>query len=219
MYKKVVLSVGGSIVIPDEIDVAFVKGFAKLLKKYKKKIKFSIVVGGGKTSRRYALTGKQLGLGDRDAHELGIAATHINAMFLAKIVGGKFSDKAPAKIGKMGSLMVSGGYKPGCSTDTDAAEIAESMKADVLVNITDVKGVYTKNPKKYKDAKFLAKLNWKKFFEIVGTKFVPSGHYVFDPIAAKICRNKKIKVVVLSNNLRNFENFLKGKKFIGSIIE
>lgn len=217
--KKIVFSVGGSIVVPNEVDAKFVKGFSKLIKKYKKKIAFSIVVGGGKTARRYVEAGKRFGLKIQELHEIGIAATHMNANFVAKAINGKFSNEHPTKIGKKKGLFVSGGYKVGWTTDTDAAFIAKSMKAKVLVNVTDVKGVYTKNPKKYKDVKFLSKLNWKRFFEIVGTKVVPSGHYVFDPIAAKICRRNKIKVIVLNNNLKNLENFLKGKEFIGTIIE
>lgn len=218
MYKRIVFSIGGSIVVPGEVDVDFVKEFSGLIKRHNKKCSFSIVVGGGKTARTYAGAAKALGLSETDAHNLGIAATQINAKLIALAVGGKFLCIDPVKIGKMKGLSVSGGYKPGHTTDTDAALIAKSMKADAIINVTDVKGVYTKNPKEHADAEFLAGLNWKRFFEIVGHELKPSGHYVFDPIAAGICQKNKIKVVVLSKDLHNIENFLDGKDFIGTII-
>lgn len=219
MYKKVVFSVGGSILVPDEVDVKFIKGFSKLIKKYKKKIHFSIVVGGGRTARRYVIPGRKMGLNTKKAHEVGIAATHLNAEFVAELIDERFSKEHPSKIGKKKGLFVSGGYKVGWTTDTDAAYIAKSMKADVLVNVTDVKGVYTADPNKDPKAKFIPKMDWGRFFKMFGRKVVPSGHYVFDPIAGGICQRNKIKVVVLNNNLKNIQNLLKGKSFIGTTIE
>jgi len=216
--KKVVFSIGGSIVIPEELDVEFLKKFSALIKKYKSKINFSIVVGGGKTARMFQKKRVELGMDEYTAHEIGTKATQLNALFVARLVNGKFSTEHPEKIGKLKGLHVSGGYEIGWTTDTDAAYVAKGMKADYLVNLTDVKGMYTKDPRKYKDAEFMPELNWNEFFKIMGHKIVPGGHYVFDPIAGKVCQKNKIKVVIVSKNLKNLENFLKGTRFIGSVI-
>ena len=214
---KIVFSIGGSIVIPKELDVKFLNGFKKLIKKYDKH-RFSVVVGGGRTARMFQTKMKDVGIDADEAHDVGIMATKLNALFVSKVLDSKFSEEHPEKIGKKRGLYVSGGYKIGWTTDTDAAYIAKTMKADYLINMTDVKGVYTKNPHKYKDAKFLPELGWKQFFDIIGHKVVPGGHYVFDPIAGKVCKKNKIKVIVMKKDLKNLENFLKGKKFIGTII-
>ena len=218
MGRKIVFSIGGSIVIPEELDVEFLKKFSALIKKYKNKINFSIVVGGGKTARMFQKKRKELGMDEYTAHEIGTKATQLNALFVARLVNGKFSLEPPEKIGREKGLHVSGGYKIGWTTDTDAAYVAKGMKADYIVNLTDVKGVYTKDPRKFKDAKFLPELNWNTFFKIIGHKVVPGGHYVFDPIAGKVCQKNKIRVVILSKDLHNLENFLKGKRFVGTII-
>ena len=45
--KIVVMSVGGSIVVPDEVDYKFIRDFKKVISKVKAKV--VVVVGGGKT--------------------------------------------------------------------------------------------------------------------------------------------------------------------------
>jgi len=217
---KIVISLGGSVIVPKEIDVKFIKEFAKLIKKYKKKHRFSIVCGGGYTARIYTRKAKDFGISTKKAHELGIDATHLNAKFLAMILNAKFSKEHPNEIGKMKGLIVSGGYKPGWTTDTDAALIAKSMKADVLINITDVKGVYTKDPDKYKDAKLIRKMDWLEFEKMFGKKIKGAGkHYVFDPLAAQICKKENIKVIVIGKDIKNLKNVLNNKEFIGTVIE
>ncbi len=216
---KIVISLGGSVVVPKELDVKFIKDFARFIKRYKRKHKFSIVCGGGHTARIYTSKAKEFGLSTNDAHELGISATHLNAKFLAKILDAKFSNEHPTKIGKMKGIVVSGGYKPGWTTDTDAALIAKSMKADVLINITDVKGVYTKDPHKYKSAKMISEMNWKEFERMFGKKVTGAGkHYVFDPLAGQICKKSKIKTIIAGKNLKNISNILENKKFVGTTI-
>ncbi|MCD6576291.1 MAG: UMP kinase [Nanoarchaeota archaeon] len=216
---KVVISLGGSVIVPKELDVKFLKEFVKLINKFKRKHKFSIVCGGGHTARIYTRKAKEFNLSTNEAHELGISATHLNAQFLAKILNAKFSKEHPLKIGKMKGLIVSGGYKPGWTTDTDAALIAKSMKANILINITDVKGIYTKDPNKYKDARLIPKMSWKEFEKMFGKKITGAGkHYVFDPLAGQICKKNKIKVIVIGKDLKTLERLLEGKKFIGTIV-
>ena len=54
MKKKViVISLGGSLIIPNQINYPFLKDFRKILENNKKKYKFVVVCGGGKTARNY----------------------------------------------------------------------------------------------------------------------------------------------------------------------
>ncbi len=217
---KIVISLGGSIIIPKELDVKFLKNFANLIKKLKNEHKFSIVCGGGHTARLYTRKKKELSLTTNQAHKLGIFATHLNSKLLAQLLDGKFSNQHPEKIGKMNDLIVSGGYKVGWTTDTDAALIAKTMKADVLINITDVKGVYTKDPNKFKDAKLIEKMSWNDFEKMFGKKITGAGkHYVFDPVAGQICKKNKIQVVVMSKDIKNLNDFINGKEFTGTVIK
>lgn len=216
---KIVISLGGSVILPKKLDINFIKKFSNLIRKYKKRHKFSIVCGGGHVARIYTKAAKKIKLSTNDAHKFGILATHLNAKFLAKILKAKFSDEHPEKIGKMKGIVVSGGYKPGWTTDTDAALIAKSMNADILINITDKKGIYTKDPDIYPDAKLIKKLSWDTFEKMFGKRIKGAGkHYIFDPLAGQICKNSNIKVIVVGKDIKNLENIFKNKKFIGSEI-
>ena len=141
-------------------------------------------------------------------------------MLIAKMIGGKFSDEHPFKIGKKKGLFTSGGYKVGWTTDTDAAYVAKGMKADIVINMTDVKGIYTADPHKCKNAKLIPNMGWKLFEKMFGKKITGAGkHYVFDPVGAQVCKKNKIKVIIIGKNLKNLEKLLKGKKFVGTVIE
>jgi uridylate kinase len=54
MKKKViVLSLGGSLIIPEKINVKYLKDFKKTILKNKNNYKFIIVCGGGSIARKY----------------------------------------------------------------------------------------------------------------------------------------------------------------------
>ena len=52
--KKIVISLGGSLICPKEIDADFINSFKELLESYsKKEILFIVVCGGGYIARSY----------------------------------------------------------------------------------------------------------------------------------------------------------------------
>ena len=58
MKKTIILSLGGSIIVPDKIDSAFLKKFKRLILKHLPKYNFVIFCGGGKIARNYQAAGK-----------------------------------------------------------------------------------------------------------------------------------------------------------------
>ena len=48
---EIIISLGGSVIIPDKLDPSFIKRFRNLIKTYSKKHKFIIITGGGKLAR------------------------------------------------------------------------------------------------------------------------------------------------------------------------
>jgi len=216
---KIVFSLGGSVIVPGDIDSKFIKDFSNFIKRIAKKYKISIVCGGGSTARKYIASVPQLD--DISKHEIAIKATHLNAMLIAKLVKGKFSEEAPEKIAKgiNKELTVSGGYKPGWTTDVDATIIAKEAKADLLINVTNVNYVYDSDPKINKKAKKIERIKWGEFLKLPAMQPGPGAHFVFDLEAAKICQKAKIKVVVVGKDIKNIENLIEGKKFEGTLIE
>jgi len=224
MKKEViVLSLGGSVIVPDDIDVNFLKNFRKLVIKNLKKYKFIIITGGGKTCRKYQKAADSITkLKSEELDWLGIHVTWLNADLVRTI----FKDVAykcfitnPNKKVKFDNVLIAGGWKPGWSTDYDAVILAKNHKAKTVINMTNVEYLHDKDPRKYKNSKKIEKIDWKGFRKIVGDKWVPGLNAPFDPIATKLAQKLKLKLVLIGKNINNFENFLKGKKFKGSIVE
>lgn len=217
---KYVISLGGSVIIPQDVDVKFLSEFAKMIKELSKKHQFSIVCGGGSTARIYAGAAMKLGVNEYNSHEIGTQATLLNAFLMSKVLDGEFTPGHPEetakKFGK--KIVVSGGYKPGWTTDIDAAIIAKTIKADALINITNVDHVYDSDPKVNPNAKKIEKISWNDFMKLPAMERKPGAHFVFDPEAAEICMKSEIKVFVVGKDTSNLKNCLEGKKFIGTTI-
>lgn len=217
---KYVISLGGSVIVPEEVDTEFLSQFAKMIKELSKKHKFSIVCGGGRTCRIYTEAAQKLGISTEESHQVGVQVTLLNALFVSKIINGKFVPGHPKDTAKkFGNVpIVSGGYKPGWTTDVDAAIIAKEIKADGLVNVTNVNYVYDSDPKINPNAKKIEKISWGDFMKLPAMERKPGMHFVFDPEAAKICMKEKIKVYVVGKDVANLKNCLEGKNFIGTTI-
>jgi len=222
-----ILSVGGSIIIPSSgFDIEFLKKFrALILNRVKKGEKFVLVVGGGATCRNYQGAAKAVaGLKNVDLDWLGIFGTHFNAEFVRALFG-KYAHseviKNPTKKIKTDKpIIVSGGWKPGCSTDYDAVLLAKMFGAKVVVNLSNIDFVYTKDPKIFPQAQKIERAIWKEFLKIIGDKWVPGANLPFDPKAAKEAQKLKLKVIfVKGTDLNEVKKVLEGQKAMGTVIE
>jgi len=224
--ENIVFSIGGSLIFGDEIDISFYHKIRDILEKYINRYNFAIVCGGGKVAREYTKLAKMIGLSEKIQDILGIDATRLNARLMTYVLNNLTTGKVYRNIEELvkdfgNKITICGGIKPGQRTDKVAADIAERLGIKILINLTDVDGVVDKNPKEYKNAKLIPKLDYNKFVELSGVKkHIPSYHFVFDFDAAEICHKNKIKVVIINGHkLDNLDKFLAGNKFIGSIIE
>ena len=220
--KPIVISLGGSIVVPDEIDVDFLKNFRQLILKIVKTRKVILIIGGGKTCRKYQKAASTVAkLKDEDIDWLGIHATRLNAQLL-KIIFKDYCHKQvihnpTEKIDFKEKILVASGWKPGHSTDYDAVLLAKNFGAGEVINITNIGYVYDRDPR-IKGAKKLTKLTWKQMREIVGSKWTPGMNVPFDPIACIGAERMKLKVMIAGKDIKNLENIFSGKKFEGTII-
>ncbi|MFH0969607.1 MAG: UMP kinase [Patescibacteria group bacterium] len=229
--KTIVISLGGSLIVPDEIDAQFVKNFKKLIVGYiKKGYKFILITGGGKTARKYIEASVKVGdssVTNDDKDWLGIHATRMNGHFLRTI----FRNYAHPRINTnphdledfynfKESILIGAGWRPGFSSDYDAVILAKYMDIKRVVNLSNIDYVYTKDPRKFPDAKKIEKISWKDFRKIVGDKWDPGMNAPFDPIASKIAQEENIEVAIMNGrDLMNLGNYMDGKKFKGTIIK
>ena len=222
----IVLSVGGSIVVPKTgIDIEYLHAFRSLIQREVKKGKrFIIVVGGGHTAREYQNAANAVvHLNAEDVDWLGIHATRLNGHLLRAL----FRDIAIHRVVKdptrplawHDSVLIAAGWKPGWSTDYIAVRLAKKYKASQILNLTNIDSVYDKDPSKFEDAEPFKDISWTAFRKIVGSKWVPGANAPFDPIASKLAHRWGLNVVIANGkDLKNVQNILDGKKYVGTMI-
>ncbi|HCP08227.1 MAG TPA: UMP kinase [Candidatus Moranbacteria bacterium] len=228
--KTVIISLGGSLIVPEEIDWEFVKNFKNLIEKQiKKGYKFIIITGGGKLARKYidaAMKADDV-ITNEDKDWLGIHATRMNAHFIRTI----FREHAHPRINKnphdledfynfKESILVAAGWRPGFSTDYDAVVLAKYLDIKKIINLSNIDHVCDKDPREFPDAQKIENISWKDFRKMVGDKWDPGMNAPFDPIASKLAQEEGIEVAIMNGkNLENLQNYLDGQPFTGTIIE
>ncbi|MFH1286764.1 MAG: UMP kinase [Candidatus Magasanikbacteria bacterium] len=223
-YK--IVSVGGSIIIPKTgFDISFLKKFRGLiLKEASKGNKFILVIGGGSTCRQYQDAARRtVKLSKDDLDWIGIHTTVYNAQFVKTLFGyNAYKDviSDPTKKVKTNKpIIIASGWKPGCSTDKDAVLLAKTYGAKEVVNLSNIKYAYDKDPNKFQDAKRIEQIDWKLFRKIVGNKWDPGLSAPFDPIASREAEKLGLTVSILDGkNLKEVASVLVGRKFKGTII-
>jgi uridylate kinase len=224
MEKTWVISLGGSRIIPGQVDVKFLREFKKLINSHKP-TKFVIVTGGGTTARKYIVALRKLGKEPEVLAREGIAITRHHAKFMTKYFGENANDDIPKTLKEVKDMLTKNQvvfcgslkYKPNNTTDGSAATLAGYLKCP-FINLTNVKGLYSTDPTKNKNAKFISKINWTDFNKIVSKiKFKNGQHFVLDQRAAKTILKKKISTYIVGS-LKSIDNIIKNKKFTGTLI-
>ncbi len=188
MEEKIVISLGGSLIVPEDIDVEFLKEFRELLSKFPNYY-FIIAPGGGRTSRKYAVALQAMGNSNtEDSDWLGIYSIWLNSFLLSFA----FRDLKNVKVMKNETA------KPGQTSDFHAVEYAKLYSAKTVVNLSNIDHVYDKDPREYKDAKPLPKVSWMDFRKIIGDKWEANKSWPFDPAASKSAEELKLKVVFMN---------------------
>jgi uridylate kinase len=199
---KVSISLGGSLLTRDMSPENY-RRYARVLKELKDEgHQIVVVCGGGRTAREFISIAQGLGADNRLQDRLGILATHANALLLIAALGLEAHPhvhrrRSEIKRNLGDRILVGGGHLPSSSTDYRAVLFAEAMGADLVVNATDVDGVYDKNPEKYPDAVKLDRITFSRLEEIImeSTEQSPGEYGLFDLKAVKLARRLKIPMV------------------------
>lgn len=225
-----VLSVGGSIVVPEKPDIVFISQFLSLIKDYLEKDakrKLILIIGGGGPARLFqnaytSLVGED-NKNNYEADLIGIMATRLNAQLIKASLGNLCSDDVihnlSLNISFRGRVLVVAGWKPGFSTDNVATLMAEKFAAKRLINLSNIEKVYTDDPKTNPNAKPLDDISWKDFRLMVGNEWTPGKNTPFDPIASKKAEELGLKVICAAGrDIENTKNILEEKNFFGTTI-
>lgn len=226
-HQTVVVSVGGSLIVPDQIDTHFLEQLKTCVYRHVQNgLRFVIITGGGKTARRYQEAADAVTrLTTEDLDWLGIHATRLNGHLLRAI----FHDIAhpviitsPAKLADITdepAVVIAAGWKPGHSTDFVAVEIAKQLGAKKLANLSNIDYVYTADPRETHDARPIPSISWTAFRALIPSTWSPGLSSPFDPIAAHEAQEAGMEVAIMSGaHLDELDHFIIGEKFVGTRI-
>jgi uridylate kinase len=222
----IVISLGGSLIVPDKIDTEFLKLFSNAIKEYADNgFRFVIITGGGKICRNYFEVAQSLTSPTKtDLDWLGIALTRANA----ELVRTLFSNYAhetivmdPDSIPETDKpILVGGGWKPGNSSDLAAIHSAQSVGAKKVINLSNIDYAYDKDPNKYPDAKKLESISWAEYRLLIPKEWISGMSTPFDPIASQKAESLRIEVAIMNGrNIENLKNYLDGGVFVGTVIK
>ncbi len=223
--KKIVISLGGSILIPG-ITKNRIREYVPVLKELAGRYQIFVVVGGGGEARRYIEAARALAIDEGTADEIGILVTRLNATMLVAAMGDAAYPKVAEshseakKFAEHKKCVIMGGITPGQTTDAVAAVLAERVRADVFINVTSVDGIYSADPKKDPSAVRYDHLTPKQLLEIVGKVQMTAGlNTVLDVIAARVVERSGIPLIVLDGtDPENLRSAVMTGNYKGSVV-
>ena len=215
MKKRLtILSLGGSLIVPDQVDLSYLKEFKKTILKNTKKYKFIICCGGGSIARKYISALRKIHVNEKLQSFAGIGSTRMNARFMNYFFNIDSPKGIPHTMKQLKSQIKSRDivfcgaleYKPNQTSDSTTAKIAKIFKTD-FINLTNVPGLYDKDPKKFAEsrlsaeakkksrpselrgrsarkikgfprkAKFISKITWKEFLKLANKSKFTPGQH------------------------------------------
>lgn len=225
-----VISLGGSMIVPEEIDVEFLKEFKELILSHVALGKrFLIVTGGGRTCRKYQNAATEIvDASKEDLDWIGLTTCNLNAQLVRVIFSQHACEKAYYDLSEEGlkdsileyPIVIGGALEPGHSSDFDAVLAAKNLGAKKIINLSNIDHVYDSDPKINPKAKKFDEISWADYRNIIPKEWTHAGlNSPFDPIASKLAEEEDIEVAIMNGKpIDNLAKYLSGEEFVGTKI-
>ena len=212
MYKNIMLKISGESLAGDNelgFDFDILNDLSNNIKKlFDKKIRISIVLGGGNFIRGSSFSN---GVVDRvtsdymgmlgtvmnslalqsNLEKVGVPSRVMSAISINRVAEPYIKNKASRHLEKNRVVIfASGTGNPFFSTDTAAVLRASEMKSDVILKGTKVDGIYDKDP--------IENSNAKKIQEITYSEYLNKDIKVMDATAISLAKDRSLPIVIFS---------------------
>ena len=231
-YRRILLKLSGEALMgdrPSGIDPEVLSGITdEIAQVHAMGVEIALVVGGGNIFR--GTTGTAEGIDRVTGDHMGMLATLINSLALQNALEQKnvttrvlsaieINQVAEPMIRRRALrhlekgrvvILAAGTGNPYFTTDSAAALRAMELKAEVLLKATKVDGVFTADPMKDPDARFLPRLNYLEVLE--------KGLRVMDSTAISLCMDNNLPIIVFNiADPRNIRRIVEGEQ-VGSVV-
>jgi uridylate kinase len=215
-YKRVLLKISGEALLGKSnygIDTNVMDNISAQIKEVVEMgVEIAVVVGGGNFWR--GVSASSNGMDRTTADYIGMLATIMNALGLQNALEKREiwtrvqTSVSMQEIAEPFIRRRAG--NPYFTTDTAAALRALEINAEIIFKGTKVDGVYDKDPKKFKDAKKIDKINY--------LEVLKKNLRILDSTATSLCMENNLSIIVFDiTKYGNIKGVILGEK-IGTLI-
>lgn len=231
MSPQRVIKIGGSLLFNGEnINVAKIKEFCDIVRSRNDIL--AVICGGGIIARKYIRSLREIGANESKCDMMGIDISRLNAKLIIEALKDAafpvvlYTLEELSRNESFNKIFVLGGLQPGQSTTSVAFEVAEFLNSEEILILTDVEGIFNKDPNKFSDAVKYDELTSDQLQNIIlessGKNQAAAGEYrIFDAVSLQILKRSKIFVRLFSGkNLNLLKKVLEGEQSnIGTVIK
>ncbi len=223
--RKIVVKMGGSLLFDSDLSIRS-DIMTQLSAIFQESPNIAaIIVGGGKIARIYIQAAREFHADESQCDTFGIGASQLNASLVITALGEKAYPKPithPSEVAiaaQFNKILVAGGFIPGQSTTSVTFQIAEILNATDVVILTDVDGIYDKDPHKHTDAKKFDEISIPQLEEVIygqgGNTQATAGEYrILDAVSLQILKRSRFSVCLTDGgNVETLRQLLVDNRF------
>lgn len=227
--RQIIVKMGGSLLFDENLQVrsSIITELAAIFKK--SPYLAGVVIGGGKIARKYIQAARHFHANESLCDSFGIGVSRLNALLLITALENKAYPKPlenPEEVriaSQFQKILVAGGFIPGQSTTSVTFEIAETINATDVIILTDVDGIYNKDPNIHSNATKFDKIAIPDLEKVIygegGNAQAAAGEYrIFDAVSLQILKRSHLNVRLTDGtNMSTLRQLLIEGKFDSSI--
>lgn len=203
--RSIVVKISGRLLNPPRLE--YFRALRDSVIEARSYARLAIVCGGGPMARSYIDVLRALNVPEAFLDIMGIEVSRVNALALALTLLPYTPPRVIRDIGEAVEVVMSGltpvlgGLQPGQSTNAVAVELAEALRADLVINMLyGIDGIYIPPPG-LEGSRRVDRVTYGELEELIKRYPQLAGTYeLFDNVALRIAERSKVKVLFVDGS-------------------